>query len=144
MQFKFIDAASPEYEKERMLRWEVLRKPLGLPPGSEVEPHDEKSMHLVALENKKVIGCVCCYAESPILGEIFQMAVSEEYRGRGFGRKLMHKMEQALFMKGVRQLYVYALPDSEGFYTKMGYQSAECFKKKQEVSCRLMKKQLCK
>lgn len=142
MKFKFINPEGPEYEKEKMLRWEVLLKPLGLPPGSEIVPQDEKSMHLIALENKNVIGCLCFYAESNAMGEIFQMAISEEYQGRGFGRQLMHTMEQALSKKGVHELYVYAWQDVQGFYIKMGYHPEDKYIKKNGTSCRLMKKNL--
>lgn len=142
MRFKFIDSKGSEYEKERMLRWEVLLKPLGLPPGSEGLPRDEDCLHLIAIENKKVIGCICFSAESKTLGEIFHMAVSEEYQGKGFGRKLMHTMENALFEKGVRTLYVYAFQDIEGFYAKMGYHAQGDCIKRNGAFCRLMKKTL--
>lgn len=142
MKFKFIDPNGPDYEQERMLRWEALNKPLGLPPGSELMEHDESSLHFIAIEKKQVIGCVCYYADNPVEGEIFHMAVSEEYRGRGFGRKLMHAMEHALSQKGVQQLYVYARQDAEGFYEKMGYRPDGKSMCRNGLPCRLMRKQL--
>ncbi len=142
MRFKFIDPEGPEYDQERMLRWEVLNKPLGLPPGSELLPEDGKSMHLIAVEKKNVIGCVCFFASSAQEGEIFHMAVSEEYRGRGFGRKLIHAMEQALSQKGVQRLHVYAWQDAEGFYEKMGYRPEGEYVKKNGMQCKLMTKNI--
>lgn len=137
MKFKFIDTEGSEYEKERMLRWEVLNKPLGLPPGSEERPEEATGMHLVAVEKKNVVGCVCAQE-----GEIFQMAVSEEYRGRGFGRKLMHTMENTLFEKGLREVWLYARQDAVGFYEKMGYRLEGTCVKKDGATCLLMKKHL--
>jgi ribosomal protein S18 acetylase RimI-like enzyme len=142
MEFKFINPASPEYETECMLRWEALGKPLGLPPDPELIAQDEKSMHLIAVEKKKIIGCVCFLAHNAFDGEIFQMAVSEEYQGRGFGRKLMHTMEQALYEKGFRQLRVFAGQEAEGFYEKMGYHPENEYIKRNGAQCRLMKKNL--
>ncbi len=142
MQFKFIDPEGPEYETECMLRWESLAKPLGLPPDAELIAQDEKSMHMIAVEKKKIIGCVCFLAHNASEGEIFHMAVSEDYQGRGFGRKLIHAMEQALYEKGFRQMKVFAGSDAEGFYKKMGYHPEEEFIKRNGAQCRLMKKNI--
>lgn len=142
MKFLFVDKDGPEYEKERMLRWEALSKTLGLPPGSEVFPEEENCMHLIAKEKDRVIGCVCFVARSAEEGEIFQMAVSEEYRGQGFGRKLIHFLEKTLMEKGVKRILVYAWQDSEGFYAKLGYAPQAEPVKKNGVLCHLMVKKL--
>jgi N-acetylglutamate synthase-like GNAT family acetyltransferase len=142
LQFKFIDQDGPEYEKEKMLRWEALGKPLGLPPESELVSQDKECMHLIAIEKKKIIGCVCFFPSNADEGEIFQMAVSEEYRGKGFGRKLIHALEKALSEKGIKQLFLYAWEETEGFYKKMGYRPEGEQVKRNGVNCRLMKKKL--
>ncbi len=64
MLFKLISPDSPEYPKERLLRWEVLAKPHGMPPGSEALDEEMHSLHLVALDKKKVVGCICFHPES--------------------------------------------------------------------------------
>lgn len=137
MLFKFIDPQGPEYDAECMLRWETFAKPLGLPPGSEIIPADKQSLHLIAIERNKIVGCVCYCA-----GEIFHMAVSEEYRGQGFGRQLLHMMEQSLSAKGVREIHVYVRQDNEGFYVKMGYQPEGDYLNRNGAQSRLMKKNL--
>lgn len=142
LQFKFIDKEGPEYEKEKMLRWEALGKPLGMPPESELASEDKKCMHLIAVDKKKIIGCVCFFASNTDEGEIFQMAVSEEYRGKGFGRKLMHALEKALSEIGIKQLFLYAWEETEGFYKKMGYRPEGTAIKRNGVNCQLMRKTL--
>lgn len=122
MKFRFIRSHDPEYQQELMLRWEALRKPLGMPPGSERLPDDEQGLHLLAMEGKKVVGCVLFYPEGDRKGRLDQMAVSEEYRGRGFGRKLLLALEQALTKKGFKDLYLYSGVEAVGFYERMGYQ----------------------
>lgn len=121
MKFQFIAPEGPDYEAERMLRWEILRKPLGLPPGSELDPEDPKSLHLVAIDRKQIVGCVCFFPESKEAGRIFQMALSEEYQGKGFGRKLLYALEVALAEQGFVLAEVVARQESQGFYRKMGY-----------------------
>ncbi len=123
MKFKVITPNAPEYPAERMLRWEVLSKPLGMPPPEEdVFPEEMQSLHLIALDGKRIVGCVCFHPESESNGRIFEMAVSEEYRGRGFGRQLLHTLEKTLVQKGILHVYLFARPESEEFYALMGYQ----------------------
>lgn len=121
MRFKWISADDPEYEKERLLRWEVLAKPQGVPPGPENAADEMQCMHLIALEGKEIVGCICFHPESVHNGRIFEMAISEEYRGEGFGRKLLHALEEKLRERGIRNVYLYVKPESEDFYSLMGY-----------------------
>ena len=41
MKFKFITLSDPYYRDELMLRWEVIEKPKGLPPGLETLSEEE-------------------------------------------------------------------------------------------------------
>jgi len=121
MKFRFIRFNDPQYHEELMLRWEALRKPLGMPPGSESLPEDQKSLHLLAIEGKKVVGCVLFHPEGKESGKLYQMAISEEYRGKGFGRKLLQTLEKALLEKGYRDVYLYSREETIGFYERLGY-----------------------
>lgn len=142
MKFKIITPDAPEYSAERLLRWEVLAKPLGIPPESDVNLEEAQSLHLVALEGKKIVGCVCFYPESKTNGRIFEMAVSEEYQGQGFGRKLLHDLENRLAQKGFVDVYLYARPETEEFYALMGYQPQNDSIVKMGMSHRRMNKSL--
>jgi len=144
MKFRFIKTNDPEYVKEKMLRWENLRKPLGLPPGSEVIPEDKDSLHFVAFDKKDLVGCVLFHPESAIKGRLFQMTISEEYRGQGFGRKLIATLEHFLNDKGYQEVYLYAREDSLGFYKQMGYHAEEETIEIVHLPHRLMRKQLVK
>jgi ribosomal protein S18 acetylase RimI-like enzyme len=123
MKFKVITPDAPEYHAERMLRWEVLSKPMGMPPEWELIPEELQSLHLIALDGKRLVGCVCFHPESHTNGRIFEMAVSEEYRGQGFGRKLLHNLERMLVQRGFHDVYLFAGPEAEKFYSLMGYKT---------------------
>jgi predicted GNAT family N-acyltransferase len=140
MKFKFITPSHAYYRDELMLRWEVLRKPLGMPPGSEVVPEEMESLHLLVIDEKKIIGCLLFHPETDHSGRIVQMALNEEYRGKGCGRKLMHNLEQALSKKGISHLYIYAREDLEGFYERMGYHPDGDFFERMGALHRVMKK----
>jgi N-acetylglutamate synthase-like GNAT family acetyltransferase len=137
-----IPPEGPEYDAERMLRWEVLSKPLGIPPEAESNSDELQSLHLIAYENKRLVGCVCFHPESQSNGRIFEMAVSEDYQGRGFGRQLLHTLERLLSEQGISDVYLFAPADAEKFYTLMGYQPQEEVIVKMGTKLRRMKKNL--
>lgn len=142
MKFKFIRTKDPEYSKELMLRWEVLHKPFGLPPGSEVMEGEGQSLHLIALDGKKVVGCVLFHPESPSAGRLCEMAVSDEYQGRGFGRQLIATLEQALIKRGVQELLLDARQELVEFYATLGYRTEGVPVERMGTSVQLMKKNL--
>lgn len=142
MKFKIITTDAPEYQAERMLRWEVLSKPLGMPPDSEVIPDEMQSLHLIAIDGKQIVGCVCFHPEGSKNGRIFEMAVSEEYQGQGFGRQLIHALERMLIQKGFLDVYLFARPETEEFYSLMGYQPEGETIVEMGVKHRMMKKNL--
>ena len=142
MQFKFIRTKDPEYGKALMIRWEVLFKPLGKPPGAEVLPDEEKSLHYIALEKKTVVGCVLFCPAEENSGVLHQMAVSEEYQGRGFGRKLLTTFEQALAEKGICEVRLHTPVEKVGFYHRMGYHPSGSSTEKFGTSYQLMTKTL--
>lgn len=122
MEFKFIDIEDPLYEKERKLRSKVLREDLGFPPGAEVFPFEDKSLHLVAVEDDEVIGCAAFHPEEKT-GRLYQMAVYEKYRGNGIGRRLVARMEGHLKEEGFEEIYLHARDYAVPFYEKLGYEA---------------------
>lgn len=142
MKFKWITIDNIEYGSAKMLRWEMLHKPLGLAPEIEEIPEEISSLHLVALDSKKVVGSVSFSPESETKGRLYQMVMSEEYRGRGFGRKLLCALEKELEKKGVYYVYLYAYKEVEGFYQQIGYQPEGPAIEKMGVPHQLMKKTL--
>lgn len=142
MKFKWITINNIEYSSARMLRWEMLHKPLGLAPETEEVPEGIYGLHLVALDSKKVVGSVSFFPENEIMGRMYQMVMSEEYRGRGFGRKLLYTLEKGLEKKGIYYVYLYAHKEAESFYQQMGYQAEDLVIEKTGISQRLMKKTL--
>lgn len=142
MKFKWITINNIEYGSVKMLRWEMLHKPLGLAPETEEIPEGINSLHLVALDSKKVVGSISFFPESEIMGRMYQMVMSEEYRGRGFGRRLLCMLEKRLEKKGIYYVYLYVHKEVEGFYQQMGYQSEGIIIEKTGIPHRFMKKTL--
>lgn len=142
MKFKFIQVNDPEYTKELMLRWEVLQKPLGLPPGSEIFAQETESLHLLAIEGKKVVGCILFYPETETTGRVSQLAISDEYQGKRFGRQIMNTLETVLFKKGIEEIYLHVLEEAASFYRQLGYEEHGNPYERMGVYHREMKKRL--
>jgi predicted GNAT family N-acyltransferase len=142
MKFKFITPSHAYYREELMLRWEVLRKPLGMPPGSEVVPEEMECTHLLVMDEKKIVGCVVFHPENENIGCIIQLALSEDYRGKGCGRKLLQTLEQHMAKKGMSEVYIYAREEFQPFYERMGFHFDGASFLRFGAPCRMMKKTL--
>ena len=117
----FIDLGHPLYMAKRALRWQVLRRPLGLPLGSEAFPFEHESLHLVLVERGEVVGCVLFHPDEPSGGRLFQMAVHEDLHRQGYGARLVKRLEARLMELGVRHVHLHARASVAGFYAALGY-----------------------
>lgn len=123
MKFKFIALSDPYYYDELMLRWEVVEKPKGIPPGFERRKEEEFSFHLIALDKKRLVGCVVCQPHTEGSAEIFHLAISEEYTGKPFARQMFIALEEFLSHRGISLLYVIASIDEADIYDHLGFVS---------------------
>lgn len=120
MKFRFIRYGDPDYQKARMLRWEMLSKPLGLPPEL-MTPNEEQGIHLLAIEKNQVVGSVLFCPEGKHSGRLHGLAISDEYRGRRFGRKILACMEQTLRRHGYTEVILEVQEDDAIFYERLGF-----------------------
>lgn len=119
MNFFWIDCSHELYEPERQLRLEILRKPLGM---LQVEkfPFEDNSLHLVAVDRAKVVGCLLFHPQDKS-GRLYQMAVALEYQGIGLGRRLVRHLERRLIKEGFSSIYLHARTPVIPFYEKLGF-----------------------
>ena len=132
------------YKGERRLRYEVLRKPLGMPEGSEENAAEARCEHCVAVSDGIVVGCVLWLADTddrgppfgpsvggrgppfgPSVGghggKLLQMAVATDQRGNDIGRRLVRELERHVAAHGVELVRMHARESALGFYLKLGY-----------------------
>src|SRR5688572_17839071 len=98
-ELRFIDMQDALYEQEKWLRYLVLRRPIGLPEDAVLFPFEPESLHLLALESDRVVGCVLFHPESEREGRLYQMAVAEDRQRHGIGRLLVKHLEAHLKAK---------------------------------------------
>jgi ribosomal protein S18 acetylase RimI-like enzyme len=121
MELAFLALDDPRYAQELDLRFRLLRQPLGLARGTEVFPFEAESLHLVAIEGERVVGCVLFHQREGDSGRLFQMAVDADLQGRGIGRRLVRHLESELARRGVRRVFLHARRHVQGFYERLGY-----------------------
>lgn len=77
---------------------------------------------VVAKDNDKLIGCVRIKKLEDEVLELASLAVEEEYRGQGIGKKLV---EEVLKQQTKRPVYLMCFKDRKGFYDKVGFEEIE-------------------
>jgi ribosomal protein S18 acetylase RimI-like enzyme len=100
----------------------VLRKPLGLERAAVLFPFDRESLHLVALDGGRVVGCVLFHPEGPQTGRLFQMAIEPDRQGTGLGTRLVRALEDDLARRGFQEVTLHARDTAVGFYARLGYE----------------------
>jgi ribosomal protein S18 acetylase RimI-like enzyme len=122
MRFAQIPIGSPQYEEERRLREEVLRRPLGLSLTEEDLAREEDQLHFGLFEpGGELVACAVAVLLSPTEARIRQMAVSPDRQRRGLGRRLLEDLENDLRARGFRTLVLNARTSAVGFYERLGY-----------------------
>jgi ribosomal protein S18 acetylase RimI-like enzyme len=117
----FIGTESPEYASELDLRWRMLRKPLGHGREAVAFPFEAESLHLVALDGNRVVGCVLFHPDGPRTGRLFQMAVEPDRQGTGLGTRLVRGLEAEVARRGFDEVTLHARDTAVGFYARLGY-----------------------
>jgi ribosomal protein S18 acetylase RimI-like enzyme len=121
IEFRFLDRDDALREGTRELRFRVLREPLGFSRADVVVDAEDESLHLAAVADGHVVGCVMVTPISPTRGKLRQMAVDPSLQGTGLGRALVRHLEQALSAAGFDEIELHARDHAVGFYEKLGY-----------------------
>lgn len=124
-----ITVQQPQNEKEfevyYLVRWQTLREPWGQARGTEKDDKEEESIHLMAIENEKVIGVCRLQFNDASISQVRFMGVSEAARGKGVGRILLNEAEKISKEYGRTKLILQARDYAVDFYKNCGYQTTE-------------------
>ena len=114
-------ASEKEFADYFSLRWELLRKPLGLAQGSEQDKLDGKAVHIAAFEGKKIIGVGRLQIEKDNTAQVRYMAVSNSHRRQGIGSQILIELENNAKAKGIEMCWLKARETAIKFYEKNNY-----------------------
>jgi len=118
-----------EFEEYYRLRYERLRKPLGLPPGAERDdPAEPASMHIVAKVDGRVVAAGCWAMgmrqeenrRIPFV-RFRQMAIDHEFDNRGIGIALARYIEKAARQTGAKEILGNVRLEVVPYFERLGY-----------------------
>jgi N-acetylglutamate synthase-like GNAT family acetyltransferase len=120
---QIVTPQSPaQFEAYYDLRWRILRAPWHQPRGSEQDELEADAAHRMIVDDSgKVIAAGRLHVVTEKLGQLRYMAVDEDYRKLGLGKKLLEVLEQAAQQQGLKQLMLHAREPVVGFYRHHGY-----------------------
>jgi predicted GNAT family N-acyltransferase len=121
MALKLIDHGSKEYRQMLQLRFDILRKPLGLQFDPNELENEKNDILIGAFEDEKLLACCLLTRVDAQTVKLRQMAVLNNLQGKGIGATLMNFAENIARDRGYRKLIMHARKTAAGFYEKQGY-----------------------
>lgn len=121
MPIKILDFQSIEYEQMVSLRYEVLRKPLGLEFTNEDLEQDAHDILIGAFDDDVILACCILSKVDDKTCRLRQMAVKNTLQGKGIGGNLLIFAENIARERGFTSLHMHARQSAVGFYEKLGY-----------------------
>ena len=118
---KQIAFGGTEHKKEIELRYRVLRQPLGLHYTQEQLAAEKDEFHFAAFEGDKLVGCLLMKTIGKEEIKMRQVAVDEDYQGKGVGKKLVLYSEKFTAENGFSLIILHARKSAVPFYEKLGY-----------------------
>lgn len=112
----------PEYEKALVLRYRVLRKPLGLEFTSAELSKDEHDVHFGLFDDDVIVACLTLTRVAGEGMKMRQVAVDENRQGKGLGKLLATAAEEYTRQQGIGLMFCNARKVAVPFYQKLGYQ----------------------
>ena len=121
MALQIIDHGTKEYKEMVELRYQILRKPLGLTFTEEDLAKEINDILIGCFDDDKLEACCILSPAGPKEVRLRQMAVFSGLQGKGMGRALMQFAENVAYDCGYRKVSMHARKTAIGFYEKLGY-----------------------
>jgi len=122
VEIREINSEDDEYGPLLHFRNRLLREPLGLNLFEEDLTEEADDFMLIALLERKILGCVLLRPMDEKCIKLRQMAVDESVQGKGLGKILVTNAEETAVENGYEQVVLNARITARGFYEKLGYE----------------------
>jgi predicted GNAT family N-acyltransferase len=118
-----IEFGTPEYEESVALRYEVLRKPLGLEFSVEQLAAEWSDTHLAGFdENAKIVAILILTPAGDHQIKMRQVAIDPTLQSKGLGAQLVKASEVLAQKNHFQRMVLHARETAVPFYLKLGYE----------------------
>jgi N-acetylglutamate synthase-like GNAT family acetyltransferase len=115
-----------ELEAIIALRYKILRQPWDQSFETSRDELEEKSWNAYVADHKgRVLACGRLQDNGDGVGQIRYMAVEEECRGKGLGKKILKYLEKKAQILGINKIVLQARENALQFYLSNGYKQKE-------------------
>jgi len=121
MALQLIDHGSAQYQQMVDLRYQLLRKPLGMQFSPEELEHEKTDILMGCFDDGFLEACCLLTEMDKETVRLRQMAVLKGLQGKGIGRVLLQFAENVARDRGYHYLKMHARKTALGFYEKLGY-----------------------
>jgi len=119
--FKIFSQTDPEYWLSLILRYKILRHPLGLTYSMEDLKKESNDFHLGLFSGSKLLACQILTPVSDKKIKLRQVAVDDTVQGMGYGSQLQKHCEEFAKKKGFEIMFCHARKVAVPFYEKAGF-----------------------
>lgn len=118
-----IDFATPEFDEALAIRYEVLRKPLGLEYSLEQLADEWDNIHIAAFDaNGQMTGYLNLTPVDEAVVKMRQVAVAPQHQGKGIGKAMVAFSETVARQRNFKEIGLHARKTAVPFYLAMNYE----------------------
>jgi predicted GNAT family N-acyltransferase len=121
MKIKIFKMSDPEYLLSLILRYKILRIPLGLTFSAEDLAKDKNDIHIGAFEDDRLLASLILTDTGDSSIKMRQVAVEDNLQGMGIGSELVQYADTYARENGYRLIHCNARDTAKAFYLKHGY-----------------------
>ena len=121
MEIRIFKMSDPEYLLSLILRYKILRIPLGLTFSKDDLAKDKDDVHIGVFEGDEILASLILTDHGDHTVKMRQVAVDDRHQGLGLGKKLVHYADNWSREQGYRIIHCHARDTAKAFYLKQGY-----------------------
>ena len=118
---QLIEFGTPEYDEAVSLRYEVLRKPLGLEFTEEQLSKEYEDVHIACFDEMERMAGILILTSIGEDVKMRQVAVRPDVQNRGIGKQMVVYAEHWAKHKGYKKMILNARETASHFYLNLGY-----------------------
>jgi len=121
MQIKIFKQSDPEYLLSLLLRYKILRIPLGLNFSKDDLAKDKDDVHIGLFDGDVIVATLTLADTGGYTIKMRQVAVDVPHQGLGLGRRLLQFADDYAREKGYKLMHCHARHTAREFYLKHEY-----------------------